>query len=50
MAKFAEAEAEFAKVKICLKCKARNPLGAKKCRKCGYTRFRPKKKDTRKKA
>ena len=49
MAKFPEAEAEFGKVKICLKCKSRNPKPVKKCRKCGYTKFRPKKKDTKKK-
>ncbi|MCC7570141.1 50S ribosomal protein L40e [Candidatus Micrarchaeota archaeon] len=50
MAKFPEAEIEFNKIKICLKCKTRNPKGVKKCRKCGYTTFRPKKKDTKKKA
>ena len=29
---------------ICRKCYARNPVGAKKCRKCRSTRLRPKKK------
>ena len=29
--------------KICRKCKARNPMTAKKCRKCGYSNLRTKK-------
>ena len=29
--------------KICLKCGARNPHNATKCRKCGYNKLRPKK-------
>ena len=28
------------KVKICLRCKAHNAIGAKQCRKCGYKRLR----------
>jgi large subunit ribosomal protein L40e len=36
MAKFEEAENRLFKVKICLKCNARNPPTAKTCRKCGY--------------
>ena len=35
MGKFPEADAEIAKVWICLRCKTRNHRGAKKCRKCG---------------
>lgn len=31
-------------VKICRKCYARNPLSAKKCRRCKSTRLRLKKK------
>ena len=50
MVKFPEAEAELFNIKICLRCKARNPKSVKKCRKCGYTKFRPKKKNTKKKA
>ena len=45
MGKFPEADAEIVKVKICLRCKARNPITAKKCRKCGSTYFRPKRKE-----
>jgi large subunit ribosomal protein L40e len=30
-------------VKICMKCKARNPWNAKRCRKCKYKFLRPKK-------
>jgi large subunit ribosomal protein L40e len=42
MGKIPEADAELARIKICLRCKARNPITAKKCRKCGYKRFRKK--------
>jgi large subunit ribosomal protein L40e len=45
MGKFPEADAQIIKIWICKKCKARNKKGAKKCRKCGYTSLRPKKKD-----
>ncbi|RLI93668.1 MAG: 50S ribosomal protein L40e [Candidatus Altiarchaeales archaeon] len=34
MTKFKEAEARIFKA-VCMKCNARNPLGATKCRKCG---------------
>jgi len=44
MGKFPEADKEL-NVMICLKCKARNPMGAKKCRKCNYTYLRPKTKE-----
>ncbi len=44
MAKFPEAEAVILGVKICMKCKARNPATATKCRKCGYRYLRAKKK------
>ena len=27
-------------VKICLRCNAHNAVGAKRCRKCGYTKLR----------
>ena len=40
---FPEAKAEMERVKICLKCGARNPWSATQCRKCGYNRFRKKK-------
>lgn len=47
MAKFALAEAEFSKIRICLRCKARNKTGSEKCRKCGYHALRPKRKSKR---
>ncbi len=42
MGKFPVADKAFTNVLICLKCKTRNPKGAKKCRKCDYTHLRPK--------
>ncbi|MCX8205814.1 MAG: 50S ribosomal protein L40e [Candidatus Micrarchaeota archaeon] len=44
MAKFPEAEAVLMSVKVCHKCKSRNPKTATKCRKCGYRYLRGKKK------
>ncbi|MEM0438134.1 MAG: 50S ribosomal protein L40e [Candidatus Micrarchaeia archaeon] len=44
MAKFPEAEAALSSIKICHKCKSRNPKTATKCRKCGYRYLRQKKK------
>ncbi|MFX0098316.1 MAG: 50S ribosomal protein L40e [Candidatus Hodarchaeota archaeon] len=35
-------------VSICRKCNAKNPYGAKKCRKCHSKRLRPKKRETKK--
>ncbi len=49
MGKFAEADAELARIWICMRCKARNKAGAKKCRKCGSSYLRPKKRDLRRK-
>jgi large subunit ribosomal protein L40e len=44
MARFPEAEARLFKG-VCMKCTAKNPLGATKCRKCGKVfRIRRKKK------
>jgi large subunit ribosomal protein L40e len=40
---FPEAKARRLKKKICRHCKARNPWGAEKCRRCGYRALRPKK-------
>ncbi len=45
MARFPEAEARKLNVLICRKCNARNALRATRCRKCGYTGLRPKKKE-----
>ena len=47
MGKFTEADAAISRVWICKRCKARNKSGAKKCRKCGSTYLRPKKKEIR---
>lgn len=42
MARFPEAEARLLRVKICMKCNARNAMRATVCRKCGYKGLRPK--------
>lgn len=42
MARFPEAEKRLLDKLICMKCNARNPLDAERCRKCGYNRLRPK--------
>jgi ribosomal protein L40E len=47
MGRFPEADAELAEIKICLRCKTRNSVNRKKCRKCGSTYFRPKRRDIR---
>ena len=49
MGKFAIADAEISKIWICRSCKGRNKAGSKKCRRCGYSGLRPKKKDTKSK-
>ena len=40
MARFQEAEVRTLVKKICMKCSARNPIRADKCRKCGYKNLR----------
>jgi len=47
MGKFAIADKEISKIKICRKCKSRNNVNLAKCRKCGSTSMRPKNKDLR---
>lgn len=47
MARFPEAEKRLFGVKICMRCYARNPLRATRCRKCGYKGLRPKAKEPR---
>ncbi len=42
MGKFPVADKAFNSVLVCMKCKTRNPKGATKCRKCQYTKLRPK--------
>lgn len=32
---------------ICMRCNARNPQRAERCRKCGYDNLRPKARETR---
>jgi len=39
MARFEEAESRNLDVLICRKCNARNPKGAKRCRKCSSTQL-----------
>lgn len=45
MARFEEAEARLFNKKICMKCNARNPPRARKCRKCGSKSLRDKNKE-----
>ncbi len=47
MVKFEAAERRLFKVKICMKCNARNPWKATKCRKCGYGGLRSKSREPR---
>ncbi len=47
MGKFQIADAELSKIFICKRCKSRNKVSNKKCRKCGYPYLRPKKKSVR---
>jgi len=47
MGKFAEADAEIAKIFICKKCKGRNKAGVAHCRRCGYKVLRPKRREIR---
>ncbi len=47
MVKFEVAERRLFKVKICMKCNARNPWKATKCRKCGYGGLRSKSREPR---
>jgi len=42
MARFPEAEARTLNKKICMRCDARNPPRAVRCRRCGYKGLRPK--------
>jgi large subunit ribosomal protein L40e len=42
MASFEKAEARILNKMICMRCNARNPNGADRCRKCGYKKLRPK--------
>ena len=42
MASFEEAENRLLAKLICMRCNARNPPRAKRCRKCGYKNLRPK--------
>ena len=47
MARFDAAEARILDKLICMRCNARNPKRADSCRKCGYSRLRPKAKEPR---
>lgn len=49
MGKFAVADAEITKIRICRKCKGRNSAKAAKCRRCGCTFLRPKNKTVKRK-
>ncbi|ABK15016.1 MAG: 50S ribosomal protein L40e [Methanothrix sp.] len=47
MARFSEAENRVLNVKICMRCNARNPIRATRCRKCRYKGLRMKSKESR---
>ena len=47
MASFDVAEKRTLEKMICMRCNARNPPRAKRCRKCGYKNLRPKAKEAR---
>ena len=47
MARFDAAEARTLQKLICMKCNARNPQRAARCRKCGYGNLRPKATESR---
>jgi large subunit ribosomal protein L40e len=47
MGKFPLADETIAQTMVCRKCKARNRVGAEKCRKCGSIYLRPKHKELR---
>ncbi|MFC4406901.1 MULTISPECIES: 50S ribosomal protein L40e [Haloarchaeobius] len=47
MARFEAAEKRSLEKMICMRCNARNPKRADKCRKCGYKKLRPKAKEAR---
>ena len=49
MGKFPLADLHLTKVWVCRKCKGRNKAGSEKCRRCGYTHMRVKKKEVVKK-
>jgi large subunit ribosomal protein L40e len=47
MARFPEAENRILNLKICMRCNARNPVKATRCRKCGYHGLRMKSKENK---
>lgn len=47
MARFPEAEDRLLNKRICMKCYARNPMRASKCRKCNSKELRVKAKEGR---
>jgi large subunit ribosomal protein L40e len=47
MASFDAAEKRTLSKQICMRCNARNPQRAQRCRKCGYKNLRPKSKERR---
>jgi len=47
MAQFDKAEGRTLDKQICMRCNARNPERADRCRKCGYGNLRPKAKEPR---
>ncbi len=44
---FEPAEERLLEKQICMRCNARNPKDASRCRKCGHDKLRPKAKESR---
>ena len=47
MARFEKAEERLLDKMICMRCNARNPKAADRCRKCGHGSLRPKARESR---
>jgi len=47
MARFEKAEERLLDKQICMRCNARNPTGADRCRKCGHGNLRAKARESR---
>lgn len=47
MARFPEIEPRLFNFRVCMKCNARNPQRATKCRKCGSRALRSKRKEVK---
>ncbi len=48
MARFKEADERLLNKMVCMSCSVTNAAKATRCRKCGYSKLRPKAKESRK--